>query len=346
MYTTKKIIILQIIALIGMCLPILAHCFPEPGRVYRLLILDSQSGSPYQDVRISLIESLSDHGYREGENLHITYGIAENDVVLGEAILRKELSTKYDVIYVGGTVATISAKHVVWNSEIPVVFGAPTDPVGIGVIDDFDQTPKANYTGVSYPVPVRSRFLFLRQLMPDAHTFGLIYADMPQSQSYNRWIRELLEKDPAFDDVEVLFRAVPLVTGKNGDQQMAELAIPLIKELNDKVDAFLKPNDQLGAREYFAKTVESFADKPLIGLVKSDVVSRWGATAVVFPCLESIGRQVAVMIRDLFEDYKVQKIEPKWPARYGYAVDLTKAKRFGISVPVGILQLSGKNIVQ
>ncbi|MES9929789.1 MAG: ABC transporter substrate binding protein [Candidatus Thiodiazotropha sp. 6PDIVS] len=346
MVISKKISIFQIIVFIGLVLPTASHSLPDPERFYRLLILDSQTGSPYQDVRIPLIAALSEYGYRVGENLQITYGIAENDVLAGELILKEELSKKFDVIYAGGTVATISAKHVMWNSHIPVVFGAPTDPIGLGVIDNFDQPPKANFTGVSYPVPVRSRFLFLRQLMPDAHRFGLIYADMPQSESYNRWIRELLENDPEFDDIEVIFRAVPLVTGNNGDQKMAELAIPFIQELNDKVDAFLKPNDQLGARENFAKTVESYADKPLIGLVKNDVVSRWGATAVVYPCLECIGRQVAVMIRGLFEDYQVQQIEPKWPARYGYAVDLTKTKHFGIKVPVGILQLSGKNIVQ
>ena len=346
MYLFLRPVLILGVTLFGMFWPAISISAPESDRIYRLLILDSQTGSPYSEVRRSLLARLAEYGYREGDNLQVSLHLAGNDVKKGEAILRNEIPAGFDVVYVGGTVATISAKRVLYESDQAVVFGSPTDPVGIGVIDGFNQPPRANFTGVSYPVPVKSRFLFLRQLMPQARTFGLIYADMPQSRSYNRWIKNLLQTDPGFKGTRVIFRSVPLVTGEEGDRQMAELAIPIIKELDGQVDAFLKPNDQLGARRHFARTVFAHATKPLIGIVKNDVVADWGATAVVFPDLDSMGRQVAGMIRDLFEGGTVRKIEPKWPARYGYAVDLTKTGRFGIRVPVGILQLAGKNIVK
>jgi putative ABC transport system substrate-binding protein len=195
-------------------------------------------------------------------------------------------------------------------------------------------------------VPVKARVRFIRQLMPRAKTFGLIYADMPQSRSYNAWLRELLEKDSQFKDIRILFRPIPLVTGEDGDQRMAEQAIPFIQELDGQVDAFIKPNDQLGTREQFSRVVAKHASKPLIGIVKSDVVDGWGASAVIYPSHTSIGQQAASMIRDLFEGKPVRSIPPQWPTLYGYAVDLAKTRRFGISVPVGILQLAGENIVR
>ncbi|MCG7989345.1 MAG: hypothetical protein JAZ20_03185 [Candidatus Thiodiazotropha weberae] len=344
--STIKFTLVTLLAFFGCLIPISSLSSSEIEKVYRLLILDSQVGSPYEDVRNSLIDTLMERGYRQGDNLVITHHYIDNSASLGMEILKREIKENYDVIYVGGTVATISAKNTLFESDVPVIFGAPTDPIGIGVIDSFDQPPKVNFTGVSYPVPVKSRFLFLRQLIPNVRKVGLIYADMPQSQSYNKWIKKLLENDPAFNNIEVIFHPLPLITGDDGDEQMANLAIPVIKQMNDQVDAFLKPNDQLGARRHFAEAVKTYGKKPLIGLVKNDVVSEWGATAVVFPCLKSIGRQLGEMVSELFEGVPIEFIEPRWPARFGYAVDLNKTQQFGINVPVGILQLAGKNIIR
>jgi putative tryptophan/tyrosine transport system substrate-binding protein len=53
-----------------------------------------------------------------------------------------------------------------------------------------------------------------------------------------------------------------------------------------------------------------------------------------------------VMIKDLFEGKKVSDIVPEWPHKFGVAVDLKKAKRFGIDIPVELLQMAGENIVR
>lgn len=322
------------------------HAAPQPGRSYRLLILDSQAGNPYDEIRSALLQRLAALGYREGANLTVALHTAGNDVARGEELLRREVPKGYDAVFVGGTAATIAARQALFDTPQPVVFGAPTDPVGIGVIDAFDAPPKANFTGVSYPVPVKARLRFLRQLLPQARTFGLIYADMPQSRSYNAWLRDLLEHDPEFRDLRFLFRPVPLVTGEDGDARMAELALPLIAELDGQVDAFLKPNDQMGTRQPFAEAVWAHAGKPLIGLVKNDVMAGWGAAAAVFPSHQSIGEQAATMIGELFDGRPVSTMPPQWPTKFGYAVDLPRCRKFGITVPVGLLQLAGANIVR
>ncbi|MBT2988064.1 MAG: hypothetical protein KME48_04380 [Candidatus Thiodiazotropha sp. (ex Ctena orbiculata)] len=311
---------------------------------YRLFILDSQQGSPYSDVRLSMLDYLGQYGYVEGKNLQLAFHTAGNDIDKGEAILKSEAAKGYDLYYMGGTAATVAAKRVLYGAAPPVVFASPTDPVGIGVIDGFNIPPKSNFTGISYPVPVDSRFRFIRELMPQARRIGMIYADMPQSHSYNEWIRKMLDHDPYFKDLEVVFRKVPLVKGEEGDRRMAEMAIPLIQELDSEVDLFIKPNDQLGARRHFAKMVYAHASKPLIGIVKKDVMEDWGATAVIYPSHRMIGKQAAAMIRDLFEGKPIREIPPQWPAHFGYAVDITKAIQFGITIPVGLLQLAGENI--
>lgn len=314
---------------------------------YKLLILDSQQGHPYDEVRAALLQGLNDDGYIEGKNLQIRLKVMGNDINSGERILREEIKNHYDVIFVGGTVATISAKNVLYGDMTqPVVFGAPTDPVGIGVITAFNTTPTANFTGISYPVPVKARLRFIKRLLPTAKKLGLIYVDMPQSHSYNQWLQDIIAHDSEFTGLEIIFRSVPLITGENGDILMAEAAMTHIKALDSQVDAFIKPNDQMGTRQEFAQIVYKTASKPLIGIVKNDVMARWGAAAVIYPSHDSIGQQAARMIKALFEGKSIADLPAEWPEKYGFAVDLLKSKQFHITVPVELLLLSGDNIIK
>ena len=320
----------------------------EEGRSYRLLIVDSQMGKPYDEIRAALSQALESFGYAEGRNLHIRLRVTDNDVKAGEAMLRSEVAAnRYDVIYVGGTAATLSARNVLLgNPGERVVFGAPTDPVGIGVIKDFKSRPSANFTGVCFPVPLKARFRFLRQLLPEARNIGLIYADMPQSRSYNQWVQQLVDGDPEFRDLKVIFRSVPLQAGEQGERAMAEAAGKLARAMNDSVDVFLKPNDQMGTRRFFSEAVYQNASKPLIGLVRDDVMGQWGATAVVYPSHQSIGRQAARMIRDLFQGARIADIAPEWPKEYGFAVDLPKARQFALRIPLDVIQMAGDNVIK
>jgi len=319
---------------------------PQSGKVFKLFILNSQRGAPYDEICASLVSALARQGYTEGKNLQIVMKYSDNDIKRGEQILHGEQKNSYDVIFVAGSPATLSAKNVLERQPQRVVFASVTDPVGIGVIRDFSSKPAGNFTGVSYPVPVKTRLKFVRRLMPKAKTFGLIYADMPQSHSYNKWLEHLLKSDPEFKDVRIMFRQVPLVTGKNGDKEMAALSKKQIQDIDSKVDAYIAPCDQLAARRLFSEAVYNTSKKPLIGLVKDDVMGKWGAMAAIYPAHESIGSQSARMIQELFEGKKISEIIPEWPHRFGVAIDLHKAKQFGIDVPVELLQMAGENIVR
>lgn len=316
------------------------------GRTCHLLILDSQSGVPYADIRKAMLEALSDAGYRSGDNLRVTSHTIGNDVSSGVRLLNAALASPPDLVFAGGTAATIAVRDVLLGSELPVVFAGTTDPVGIGVIDDFNRPPKANITGVSYPVPVEARFRFIRHLMPEARHIGLIYADMPQSRSYNAWIRQLLERETLFHDLDVKFLPVPLTLGEHGDRQMAKQAAHLVHGVANEIDLFISANDQLGAREEFARLIEAETDKPLIGLVRDDVMAEWGALATVYPLHDHIGQLAAGMVSNLLNGIPVSDIPPQRPSRFGYAVNLRLAQEHGLKVPVGILQMAGKNIVR
>jgi putative tryptophan/tyrosine transport system substrate-binding protein len=318
------------------------------AKTYKLLIIDSQKGPPYEGAREAMIRQLSSFGFSERKNLIISHFSIGNDVDKAEKILRQELPKKYDVIFSNGTVATLAAKKVAFgNTANLFVFAAVTDPVGLGVIDDFKNPPKANFTGVCYPVPVNSRLKFVRDMLPKAKTIGLIYSDMPQGHSYRKWVEAALLEDPALKGLRVIFRMVPLIKGDYRSQQMmAELAQKYILELDPMVDVFLGPNDQLGAERPFYETVYKTANKPIVGTTRNSVMEKWGATMTIYPSEYSEGRQCAYMIKKIFNGEDIKTIIPQWPKENGIAVDLRKAKQYRISVPIQIMEMAGEDIIR
>lgn len=314
---------------------------------YRLLIMNSQTGEPYNSTRVAMLDSLAQSGYIEGKNLTIVSHSIGNDRNLGHEILKKELGKAYDVVFVNGTLMTLAAKESAFGTGLqPFVFACVTDPVGIGVINSFDEPPPANFTGVSYPVPVDQRLDFVRKLLPQVKRIGLVYADMPQSHSYRSWLEEQLSENPDFKDLQILYRSVPLETGEAGSLHMAKNAETFIRELDPQVDLFISPNDQMGVRAPYAVRVFQIATRPLIGIGRKDVTEGWGASASIYPSLQSAGYQAAEMIRRLFEGESIERIHSEWTAEFGYAFDLHKARRFGLQIPGEWLNKARGNVVR
>jgi len=314
-------------------------------KVFKLLIIDSQVGEPYQSARESLLKTLEAAGYNKGKNLEITIETIGNDQKKAEEVIKANINKNFDVIFANGTVVTIAAKNTAFNDKQKFVFACVTDPVGVGVIKDFKTPPFANFTGVSFPVPVKSRLKFVKELLPKAKTFGLIYADMPQSVSYKKWVEEILQADPDFKDTKVIFKPIELIKGDGGSEKMAAAAVPMIKQLDSQVDAFIAPNDQMGVQKYLGLAISTNSKKPFIGLGLKDVMEEWGAVASIYPSYESMGEQSAKMIIEIFKGKAIKDIMPEWPKKSGFSFNLKKAKTYGITVPAKLIELAGKNIV-
>lgn len=304
------------------------------ARPLKVLILDSQSGEPYNTLRRSLLNSLVNIGYKEGTNLIVKNHVIGNFKGMVKNIWKLEKKNNYHVVVVSGTIATVGMKEAALNSKQNVIFMAPTDPVGIGVINNFEEFPFSNFTGVCYPVKVYEKLKFLKSMFPRLKNIGYIYTSMPQSLSYLDWLKKAL-KAPAFSDLKLILRQVPFVKSDNGHVRMSQIAKEYVKELDSRVDIFLSPTDQMGTQRPFAEVVYSNATKPLVGVGRKDVMENWGATMSVFSSLENIAFEVATMIDLIYKGTPIKKIKPKWP-KTGIAFDSQKLKEFGVKIPKNI----------
>ncbi|OIQ15560.1 MAG: hypothetical protein BM556_18140 [Bacteriovorax sp. MedPE-SWde] len=281
------------------------------AKVWRLGIVDSQNKEPYTTIRKHFISSLNQRGLSSGQNLEIKKYSIGNQVGAFKNIWKYYLKDKIDFLYVSGTIATIGAKKYIKDSTIPVVFAAPTDPIGIGVINNFKEGNK-QFTGICYPVKVEHRLDFLLKLFPETKNIGIIYSDMPQSHSYNKWLKQTIKR-PKYKGISLHFRKVQFIKSERGQERMASLAKVEVKKIDHMVDIYLAPNDQMGTQSPFAKQVSSITNKPLIGIAIKDINEGWGSTAVISPSLKDIGSKAALMIKKLTMGIRVKEITPLWP---------------------------------
>ena len=309
-----------------------------------LLIIESEEGAPYTTISKAILSELSRLGFIEGQNLQVKYWSLGNSEGMARRAWMEEKDNHYDVIFLNGTVAALNFyKFEGPSSKNKFVFGAVTDPIGIGIIDEFNTAPTSNITGICYPIKIEERLRFLQRTMPEARDIGFVYSDMVQSLSYQQWLEKALITDE-FKHLRFHFRKVPFVKGEEGHVRMTRLAKQFIEELDPKVDLFLSPNDQMGVQQPFAQMVWQTATKPLIGLGRLDVMEGWGATMSIFPSLTETGKRLALMISDILTGTPVNQLPPQWPES-GMAFDLQKTRRFNISIPDEMLLTAGANII-
>lgn len=304
-----------------------------------LLVIDSQVGDPYETVREAMIAALNERGYTKESGFTFEYyslgsyaGAAKN---LWQHRIKK---VKFDAIFLNGTLAVAAFKEIAWESPgYSFIFASVTDPVGVGVIDEYDQAPPANFTGVAIHMLVDARFDFVRKLMPNVKNIGLIYADMAQSHSYRKWIEALLQQD-GWEDITFHFRQVDFIPSDGGHARMTMISRKYILELDPIVDVFVSAHDQLGAQKPFATLVSKIATKPLIGVGFKEVREGWGAVASIFPDRAEIGVQAAIMIDRVFKGEKVQQIFPERPRKYGMVIDRSLVEKFGLTLTPELLK--------
>jgi len=315
---------------------------PAGAAPKKILIIETQTTEPYVTITAAMLKTLAER-YAEGRDIEI------DRVSIGQHVGEAGNIWKYHdgahaaVVYVAGTIAAQAmAPFMRAEPQVPFVFASVTDPVGLGLIGGFGTRPQANVTGVSFPPPVKERLRFIRRVMPNVRTIGLVYGDMPQSNAYRDWLERLLAQDPEFKDLRILFRKVDFVAGDNGTRRMAMRATAFIHELDPQVDLFLAPNDQMGINPAFANMVVKTASKPLVGIIEPDAREGWGATMTYYPSLTGMGRQAGRMITRLLDGEPLAAMPAETPKDVGVAFDWSLVARFGLTVPADLAALSKK----
>jgi putative ABC transport system substrate-binding protein len=161
------------IALLGGCALIpIRSVGAQNARLYRIGILETVPADRNVANLAALRRGLREHGYIEGQNLHIEYRSAEGRADSFPRLVDELVSFGVDVIVTRGAPAAKAAKAA---TNVPLVMAAIGEPLGVGIIENLAR-PGGSVTGLTTLVTelAGKRIELLKEAFPTVSRVGFL----------------------------------------------------------------------------------------------------------------------------------------------------------------------------
>jgi len=127
-------------------------------------------------VEQGVIDTLAAAGYEEGVDVLYLLASAQGEMANAIAIAQNFQAQNVDLVVAIATPSAQAAVEVFRGTDVPVIYGAVTDPVGAELVASAtDPTENGNVTGVSDMIPVAAHLQLLKELSPEIDTIGIVY---------------------------------------------------------------------------------------------------------------------------------------------------------------------------
>jgi putative ABC transport system substrate-binding protein len=273
------------------------------------------------EVRRGVIEELAKKGFKDGENLTITFENAQGNAGTAGQIARKFIGLNPDVIV---AITTPSAQAIVkaaGQGAIPIVFSAVTNPIEAGLVSSLAH-PEGNVTGVMDAPPIKEQIAFLKKILPEAKTVGILYNPGDNGSVASLEVIRAEAKAQGLTLVE----ATPF---KSSDIQTAFLA------LVGKVDAVYVPLDNMIVSAM--KSVSALALKHNLPLFVADSGS---VEAGAFACLGysylQAGHKTGEIVGEILNGKSPSEIAIASPGRTDIFINQNALEKLGLSLPEAV----------
>ncbi|HEM3610045.1 TPA: ABC transporter substrate-binding protein [Streptococcus suis] len=214
----------------------------------------------YKGIKAGLEEG----GYTTTENLSIDFMNAEGDQSQVQTMSKKLVDNGNELLIGIATPAAQGLANA--TTELPIIMGAVTDPVGANLVTDL-KNPGGNITGVSDQTPVADTVSLIKEITPDAKTIGVLY-----SSNEDNSIIQVAEFKAAAEEAGYTVLEYAVASSN-------ELA-STVEVASSKVDALFTPVDNTVASAF--STVVSVANKSKTPIFTSveDMVEGGGIASV------------------------------------------------------------------
>lgn len=136
-------------------------------------VLQYVTHASLDEIYRGIQDGLAEEGYKDKENVTIDFMNAEGDQSK-VATMSKQLVSNGNQVLIG--IATPAAQGLAnATSDLPVIMGAVTDPVGAKLVTSLDK-PGGNVTGVSDGNPAAQQIELIQKLTPNVKTIGVLYS--------------------------------------------------------------------------------------------------------------------------------------------------------------------------
>ena len=270
-------------------------------------------------------DQMRELGWIEGQNIVYDWVCADDQMAILPRLAAELVARKPDLIYAPPTPAALAAKQA--TRTIPIVFGAVTDPVGIGLVSSLAR-PGGNVTGMSTTVTESlwpKRVQVLREILPSVKRVGLLGdSNDPATKS----VQHSLAQQAA-----PLGLTFPLAEAANP----AEFEAAVAKLVAERVDAILISGNGVLASNLRARLIELANQSRLPVIAGNSQIADAGALFVYSSSVQDNLRRSALPVDKILKGAKPADIPVEQPTLFEFVVNLKAAKTLGITVPRAIL---------
>jgi putative ABC transport system substrate-binding protein len=276
------------------------------------------------------IGKLKDLGYLEGKNVVIERKFAEGNSERLKEFAADLVREHVDVIVTIGTPAGFAAKQA--TSTIPIVLGAISDPVGVGLVSSLAR-PGGNATGNSLMAPELSakRLEILRTLAPGISRFAILW------DSSNPGMAERVrETKVAADQSHVLLHTV-------GPRNLEELEAAFAELLDQRPDALLVTTEAF-TRQHLTRILDFANRNKIPAMFEDSSYVEVGGLMSYGPSYEEVFRTAAVFVDKILKGAKPADLPIEQPTKFQLVINLKTAKALAIEIPPTLLTMADRVI--
>lgn len=289
------------------------------NQVVKIGILQFVTHDALDAINQGIVDGLADAGY-EGATVELTQMNAEADQ--SKIKTMSDQLVKDNDLVIG--IATPAAQGLAnATSDIPVVMGAISDPVGAKLVKNLDK-PEANVTGTSNQVPIKQGVELIKQVTPNVKKVGVHYASsednsVSQVKAFKEFAAEV--------GLEVVEFAVP-----SSNDIAATMSVAV-----GKVDAIFVPQDNTIASAF--PTVIGATNQAKIPVYSSvDTMVAQGSLAAISQSQYELGRETAKIAVKLLAGQEVKNVPVNVIDTGTPIVNPKAAELLGISLPKEVLE--------
>ena len=307
-----------------------AALWPLAGRAqkpFKIGLLDTGLGAEFA---VPFIRKLAELGYVEGKNVVIERKSAGGNAELLPGLAADLVRQGVDVIVTAGTPAGFAAKKA--TSTIPIVLGANSDPVGVGLVASLAR-PGGNATGNSLMAPDLSakRLDILHTLAPGISRIAILW------DSSNPGMAERVrETKIAADQSHVLLHTV-------GPRNLNELDTAFADLLNARPDALLVTAETF-TRQHLVRILDFANSNKIPAMFEGSSYVVAGGLMSYGPDYQDVFQKAAIFVDKILKGANPADLPIEQPTKFELVINLKTAKALGLEIPPKLIALADRVI--
>ena len=301
----------------------ISFAYAQQPKIYRVGVITA--GGAWYEVIDGLRAGLKQLGLEEGKQFILAIRDTKGDAKAAEEAARNLEKEKVNLIYTTQTSVTIAARR--GTADIPIVFCAGADPVGLGFVESFAK-PGGRLTGVFERATdlTAKRLEILKEIVPKLRRVVTFYDPRNPVASESA---KLARETAGQLGIQFVERHVLSI------QQLQE-SVHAVKPGGPEMDAFFEVQDALVPLQD-QLIIDTARDKrlPTMFFTQSSVVK--GGLASYSVSRYEVGRLSAKYVQRILTGVKPQDLPVEGVDKIELIINLKTAKQIGLTIPQSVL---------